>query len=698
MNTFNNQIGREACFLTREERERILAGGGEVNVFRPALRDRVLARTAQPQLPQPEDGTGWWYPAFEYLSDAAMLYAIEQDQHVGDWLRQVALSIARYPAGEWVGPWFRDHSQPYTGHLETAHVCWGIASVLDLAAAAFTPAEHEEVSQALLEKGVIPCERWLAKNTHLANWRGIMLAGVLVPSAVLGDRQRLEDHVPLMAQCLAAFQPDGSYAESVQYGNYLAHALMLVYESLVRVYTDYASTIAVEAYAMGIPWVVSSMLYAKPLSGWGEESRARAVNFNDSAAIFRPSGDLLLHIAARCTHTDQQAAGLASYLFHTYYVPVPSQEPHHLASFGFVNDWGFLTLPLLGQAATRLSPSDAGLPLTAAFENGNTFVRDAWNGDTVIALQAGASPLHGPGHLHGDVNSFMLAHQRERLLIDPGHSCYRNLIHGLESSSQTHNTCTFLIEEGGLGLQEDLTKTKLLEQQSILSRRLIVDGVVGSPILRGNNRLIVERIAEVSVVGAEASACYGPPLTAFSRFWVVAGSHVVFVIDQIQSAVPVRTSWNWIINNRDGLASVTVEDQQLTIHRPLAGLKLLQGGPARPVGPVYGYAHDAYHPEPARLGEGRPGSGLIFRAIEPVAQTNRCAVHVLVADKPDKLGDWTLSTNADAYEARSPEEHWILTLTPGEHMAFTLNDRIGGRSWQLTALNGRYGFNEVMKS
>ena len=683
---------RRACFLSRTEREQVLAGEGMLLTFRQALRRRVLARIQQPGLPQPEDGTGWWYVSFEYLSDAAMLYALEQDAPTGAWLRDVTLSIARLPVEEWVGPWFRDHSEPYIGHLETAHVCWGMASVLDLAGSVLTEAERAEVKQALVDKGVVLCERWLARHTHLANWRGILLAGVLVPAAVLGDDERLATYVPYMEGCLAAFQPDGSYAESLQYGNYLALAMALVYESLARVYPAYAAAIDITAYAKGMPWIASSMLYTKPLTGWGEEPRARAVNFNDSAAIFRPSGDVLLHIARRKEVAGVRMAGLASSLFQQYYAACPDQGPHHLASFGFVNDWGFLTLPLLTDCVAPLTPEAAEVPLTSAFENGNTFIRDAWEGKTVIAIQGGAAPLYGPGHLHGDVNSFLVVHNRERLLIDPGHSCYRNLIHGLESSSQTHTTCTFLVEEKGMGLQEDLTKTQLLEQQSILSKRQIKKGVVGEPVVRGNRQLIAERRGAVTVVGSEAAALYGEPITEFSRFWISAGSHVVFVVDRIRSTAPVRTCWNWVVNNRDGLASVVIRGGELTVKRPLAGLKIRQGGGTVPMGPIYGYAHDAYHPEPARKGEGRPGSGWIYRAIEPEGQVERLAVHVLAMDEPEGLVDWELTGEMGNYRARRGTEDWLLTIGHPYREGFVLRDVAGNRHWQVENVAGKYRF------
>jgi hypothetical protein len=125
------------------------------------------------------------------------------------------------------------------------------------------------------------------------------------------------------------------------------------------------------------------MFYSKPLQGWGEKPRARAANFNDSAAIFRPSGDVLLHIATRSEKETER--GLAKRMFEKYYVPVPNQEPHDLATLGMRNDWGFLTLPLLTYESKSISPEEANLPLTTIFSNGNAFIRDAWDGKTIIA-------------------------------------------------------------------------------------------------------------------------------------------------------------------------------------------------------------------------------------------------------------------------------------------------------------------------
>jgi len=269
-----------------------------VGRFWTALMSRAARRAASPGLVGPKDDATWWYPAMEYLSDAAMAFALAPDERLREWLRGAALSIARRPLADWVGPWYRDHATlPPVGHLETAHLCWGLGAALDLAPDAFRGDERREVQGALQEKGMTLCARWLERNTHLANWRAVMTAGVAVAAAVTGDRERLQYAANETRICGQAFQPDGSYAESLQYANYLAYALMMAYEAVRRAAPE-LPVAGPEFYGRSLPWIAQSMLYAKPLSGWGPEPRARAVNFNDSGALYRPSGDVLLQVAA----------------------------------------------------------------------------------------------------------------------------------------------------------------------------------------------------------------------------------------------------------------------------------------------------------------------------------------------------------------------------------------------------------------
>ncbi len=659
----------------------------QVAIFFDALQKRVYERVAWGNLLGPQATTIWWHSAAEYLSDAAMFYALEPSPELAHWLNSVTLDIVRKPTYDWVGPEFRDHSEPLTGHLETAHLCWGVSAVYDLAKEAFSNTEQQEIQKALQEKGLTLCRRWLDKNQHLANWRSVLASGAIVASVVLEDEGALKELLPELELCPQALQADGSYGESLQYGNYLALSLTFAHEAVLRGYPQLFDSTLTNTISKSIYWFATSMFYQKQLTDWGDEPRARAANFNDSAAIFRPSGDLLLYVAARSNLETEK--GLAKWLFERYYVNTPTQGPHDLATLGMRNDWGFLTLPLLCYPAQSSSPEQANLPLTTSFTNGNAFIRDAWEGKTIVAINGGSEPLNGLGHLHGDLNSFILVHNQERLLADPGHSCYRNLIHGLESSSQTHNTCTFLIEKEALGLQEDLAKAALLEQKSVFPRRVIRNGRAGKPIIRGDRRLIAAKDDVVSVIGAEVGKAYGDPIETFSRFWVLAGSHTLFVIDHITAHQPVTTLWNWMVNNRNGQTQWQNHGNVLTVKRQRAGMKLFHGGEGNWSYPVYAYLHDAYHPEPNQLGEGHSGTGLLFRFTEKERQVARTVVHAIALDKPDQLDQWRLEVDAHGYTLQSDTRKWTLQLQ--DEMATSFSMISGhGRQWDVVLKDNQY--------
>lgn len=654
-----------------------------ISLFFGALQKRVYERVSWANLLGPNATTIWWHSAAEYLSDAALSYALRPTEELGQWLQKETLNIIRKDLYEWVGPEFRDHSEPFTGHLETAHLSWGVSVVYDLAKNAFDESQQQEIRTALRNKALLLCRRWLTQNRHLANWRSILFSGAMVAAVVLEEEEIIGELLPEFELCQDALQDDGSYGESLQYANYLLLALTFAKEAILRKYSYLKQTIF--DVHNTINWFATSMFYTKSLEGWGEIPRARAANFNDSAAIFRPSGDVLLHIAARSKNETEK--GLAKWLFETYYLAVPDQSPHDLATLGMRNDWGFLTLPLLTYEARSISPEEASLSLTNSFSNGNAFVRDEWSGKTIIAINGGSELLNGLGHLHGDLNSFILVHNNERLLADPGHSCYRNLIHGLESSSQTHNTCTFLIEKESLGLQEDLAKASLLEQKSVFPRRTIVNGKGGEKIERGDKRLICAKNEVVSVVGAEVGKAYGQPIQEFSRFWILAGSHVLFIVDQISADYPVTTIWNWVVNNRDGHTTWQKDKACLTVRKNQSGMKLFHGGSGSFSYPVYGFLHDAYHPEPHQLGEGKSGDALVFRFTEGQKLTTRTVVHAIALDEPDLLTNWNLQATKDSFTLQSDTRKWTLNIKDKNWFSMVSGH---GRTWDIVNENEKF--------
>ncbi|MFA6962707.1 MAG: heparinase II/III family protein [Opitutaceae bacterium] len=682
-------------FLSESERTALAAASSKdpVRPFYWALINRVERRAASPGLGDHGVTADWWHHAAEYLTDAAMVHATlyKPSLAVDAWLRDVTLSIARRPVDDWIGPSFRDHdSKPPSGHLETAHLTWGVAVVLDLAADLFTESERIELSTTLSEKGLVLCANWLDSNHHLANWRCVLNAGLAVAAAVLDDKPSIDRAAAEFHRCADIFQPDGSYAESIQYGNYAAYCMMIAREALVRRDPALDSILPLAPYAKKPRWDAASFFYQKPLSGWGAYPRPRSANFNDSAALYRPSADLLLHIAVRARTALPVEAGLARWLFDSLYLPCIEQSPHDLATFGFVNDFGFLTLPLLVHAPAALSPESAGVPLAAAFSCGDVLARDAWpehGGRTILAVHGAGEALHGPGHLHGDLNSFILVHNRERLLLDPGHSCYRNLIHDLECSSLSHNTCTFSVEaDSGLRLHEDLLKGKILQQSRDAKRYFDRQtGVSAPPVPRGGKRLLLARDGDVTAIASEVAALYGAPLTEFTRFWFLCGPHVLFVVDRIVADRPVKTSWSWLLNNRDDQLDLKlIRPDRLVARRGHAGMKLFHLGGGTLEEPLHAYVHDAYHPRTNQLGEGQPGSGSLVRWTEKTAATARTVVHAIAVDNPGATAGWHLKTgeNFAALESPGADALWKLETAP-DASRFVLTESVSGKTYTI---------------
>jgi hypothetical protein len=329
------------------------------------------------------------------------------------------------------------------------------------------------------------------------------------------------------------------------------------------------------------------------------------------------------------------------------------------------NDWGFLTIPLSLQSGDPISPEQAQLPLTVSFSNGNTMVRDAWDGDTILAIQAGNSNgCYAPGHLQGDLNSFLLSYKNERLLVDAGHSCYRNIIHGLESATQTHNTCSFLLQQDKMGLQEDLAKIKLLEQNNVLRRRIISNGEAGKPVDRGGSLLHIQRFDAISVVSSEVGSVYGYPITLFKRHWIQLDAQVTIVIDQIKASEPVKTVWNWMLNNRDFKTIVETTTNTLIATRNKIALKLINTGNAFMQGPVYAHMHDAYHVLPNQLGEGASGSSLIYRTTAAKNEMDIFNAHICITDDEMNIGKWHYIKNDNGFSLEREEKqysvNWIM--------------------------------------
>jgi Heparinase II/III-like protein len=662
-----------SLFLTTSERDRLqsLPADSPTEALLSAMCRRVSQRAASPGLIDSSATSEWWHHAAEYLTDAALVHAVRPSPKVGTWLRSTVLGIARRPASDWGGPPFRGYTggEGAVGTLETGHLTWGIAVAIDLASDLFQPVELEEITAALRLHGLGACRRFLIHTNFCHNWNCVLLAGAAVAAAILGDDEVLAETIAWFPVAADHFQPDGSYGESLQYANYAAYSIILAREAILRRSPD--ENLTLEPYARMVQWAVQSYFYRKPLSDWGTMERPRSANFGDSGAIFRPSADLLTHIAVHAGETMPQEAGLARWLLDTLYFPANEPPPHDLASFGFVPGFGFLTVILLPEAVEAITPKEAGLPATSAFSAGDVFARDAWDGITTLSVRTASEPRHATAHIHGDINSFILVHRRERLLVDPGHSCYRNINHELEAASLTHNTCTFDV----VG--------RSITQRGGINRPIVRDGGIPSgapPIDLGGRRLVTSRINNVSFIGSEAAPLYGAPIRRFTRLWLLCGSNILFVVDRIESNDPVRTTWHWLLNNRDGQLDLQLgSPDQIIARRGAAGMKLIHLGGGQMGGPIYAHVHDAYHPLPAQLGEGKTGSGRLMRWSESTPATGRTVVHAIALDTSAAVESWQVAGSDSSVAVDGPDrkQRWVLGYA-SDGNSLNLSDETSG--------------------
>lgn len=679
-----------SVFFTELERKRF----GEcpdpvLQNYRWALAMRCLRRAAQGGLLSREDSVPWWYAAYEVITDGAMHVSLSKPDEVAPWLRSVVMEVARKSEREWVGPSFRHHGggEP-SGNLETAHLAWAVALALDLAPSVFTEGEKEELRTVLRERAIPMCRRYLEGpgGRTVANWRCVLGSGLAVAAAVLGDESMLDEAERLFALNVLCFQEDGSYGESFQYAQYAMTALTLHHEALVRARPRLLESLSILPYARGVRWAAANLLYRAPAGGFGPSPRPWSVNFNDSGALVAPPPDVLLAISARCRDKEPEISGLARWIHDTFTPPVPDPGPHDRSSFGFLPRFGWLSLVHFPGAGPSVSPAQAKLPEGQVFDNGDAILRDAWGGSTVLAIRGGGRPLNGPGHLHADIGHFILAHGTERLLADPGHSCYRGLVRAGEVESQAHNTLTFLVpgEGGERHLQQPTTEAGWWKAARVPHRRL-ENGQPGPAVDRGALRILHGISGGLRVSGTSFGACYGDPIETCRRFWFLCGPHALFVVDHVVASLPVRTQWNWVLDNHDG--ALELKDplpDRIIARRGAVGMKLFHVGPGSFGETLHGWMHLAYHPLPGRLGEGASGTAALVRFRESTPRTDRMAVHGIVMDGYGRVAGWHLKTasNQTVLEGPGAAESWALTVDePG--VSFNIKELVSGRAWSV---------------
>jgi len=646
-----------SIFMNNEELARIRAAKNEdsqLGALWRALKARTYANTAEDTLVQSSDTQTWWHLVWERIRDAASVYAIEPEEKLGAWVHDRVMEIVRMPADEWIGPWFRRRTDPPQAMLETAHVTNAVTEAYDLCPELFSEEEKNEILAALRERGLPFCREFVQKMTHLSNWYCVIAGGFAAAAVILGDRDAVEEAVAYYNKGASLYDEDG-YGETLQYGNYASLSLSHMRDVLVRFDPSLNERVKIDCIANTVRWAVSSFLYMKPMGGErGDALYPRSINFGDCAAIFRPTGEVLLQVAA--LYPDKTVAGLARWLFDTTYQS-PADGPDELATFGFYNHFSYVALQYLPDAAAPLSPAEAEMPLVNIYKTGTATVRSEWSDKAaVLGAQIGYEEHPVGAHRHEDHNSFVLAYDGERYFADPGHCCYRLQTWRDCCSTAHHNTWDFVDENG----------VKYTQKKS---------GAHQPPV----NKLVDYPQADgFNILASDCAAAYGEHFKRAERVWITALPNLMFIIDRVETDIPVKMTSHFVLNNRDNkLTSKIADSVRLVFRRGQSGIKFFTFTDE----PIelkqrWGYIHDNYHPLHNQLGQGKEGSSEIFDYVTGFG-TSHLIIHPIVMNETEEVKHWHIkSPETGVYKIlnHGNTHAWTLTIHPGEEQWFTVTE------------------------
>ncbi len=670
-----------ARFVTEREIQALksAAADGFQRRLYEALRGRAYRNTRVPGFVQPGDTQEWWHLCWERASDAAFAWHVERDFALGEWLRGVAFWLRDLDDTAWLGPWYRNHSRPLTASLETSHVCLALCEIIDLGGDLFTDDERATLEQALRDKGMLPCLRFCEHvrkaRGDINNWYGVILTGFGACALLLSDDAATDALMRLVQDAYSLYETD-SYGESLQYSNYVTLMLSHLNELILRLRPDLAASVDIGCYARLMDWYAASLLYMKP---WNDETLyPRSVNFGDSAAVFRPTGDVLAQVAARCKETLPRQAALAAWLFETTYAR-PEEGSDELATFGFYNQFRYHAALMQPDMAQAQSPARAGLCEALTFDNGQILVRDGWeNTRAALALQAGYRPLNVSAHRHQDLGSFQFTQGRERMIVDGGHCCYRLNAQKYSASVLQHATVDFFTEdECPAGWNQPVNPYA---------------GVLGQKTPSGNfyhrEPPLVENHMNRYVGGAYAivmdmTKAYGGDVESARRAVVCALPHAVFVIDAARTARPMRMRAHFPMNNRDGrLATHRADDHRLVFRRGGEALKLFEcacfvDGKAlsSTLRMDWGFSHRNYHPLPGQDGQGLEGSIVTYTWQDADMGREHLRVCAIASDIEPRITGWHIKQDGQGnWYIESPEQEKLLVLRADASGAYRLQD------------------------
>lgn len=621
------------------------------------MKERVKNYSEYSGLKQPQDDCSWYHICWERLSDASFVYAVEKDTQLGDWIHNSVMSVIKLPKNEWVGPWIRTNFKPIdwdtaTASLETAHLTLAVCEAIVNAENVFSKEEKEEISSVLKDVALLLCKRFCVQQIehhekHVAenlegyvwfsNWFACMLNGYATVAAVLDSKEDLEIAYSYLPYVEKLYNKD-SYGESLQYSIYTSLHYLHSCEIFKRCGFDTQGAASGYAVCRLMPWYASSY-FGKKQNPDGTATSYFA-NFGDSGYEMRPAGDVLCFVANRFKNSSPREASLAAWLLNEIYADAKN-DTNILSTFGFKPNFGYYTLLYLGNIAKPKNPVQVTMPRNISFETGNIIVRDSWQSPkAILAIMAGYKTLNVTSHNHKDYNSFQMIINGERMLADPGHCCYRLESHLKSVDERSHSN---------ISLYRDSKRI----DQDIVGGNFFVSQKPLNKLLRN------EIIGDIQVIASDMTDVYkyDGHIKQAVRYWFVKMPNAMFVVDCVESDLPFAMESKYLLDNTDNRLDARVfSTERIVFRKGNAALKLFNVFTATDGEKSedeflfdWSFTHKYYHPEPNRDGQGKEGSGLIYRWKNKKQGLSQLRITSFAFDEESNILGWHVDDTEDGF-------------------------------------------------
>ena len=630
----------------------------------------------------------WYHLVWGKLSDACFVYRVTGDRALGQWIHNRVMELAALDEDAWIGPWFRPRrSGPPVGTLETAKIALALCEACLNASEVFSEEELSAVQRAMSDKGLVLLGRHLDKlfsdePCMKNNWFMVTNCAYGMTAAVLGRKAEVQHALEVLKITLSFFDED-SYGEPLNYAEMASTYVNLLGEVFYRLGYMTEEDMPLKELADMLSWYVLSIQglqyteeYGAGVQHIGEQHIGEpgmwipiAFNFGDSNLHMYFQSDKFIQLAVRLKDRDPEKAGLASWLFH---LPFRQDEKGKRSYAGDFYGMSYLGLLALPHMASPISPDQAKLPTVQRFRVGHILARDSWeNPRMTAAIAAGAEQMQISSHKHSDQNSFLLTVGKERMLIDPGMCCYRLQSQQEAKAEDSHNMIT-------------LFKNGKPVPQHVVSGRMTAD--TGQYI----NRLqVFEAFQDGWIVASDAAKLYDSMDQAV-RIWVFCMPGMMFVADYVVSGEPLQLHTSFVMNNEDNKLKTNVYNaHRLVFRRGTEAMKLFN-----PLNLVDGrevetelaydwtYAHHRYGIQPNSPGQGKEGSGLIYRWTCKEEGTELRRLHTLMMDEEKNIKYWHLRQADDFFRLEAPDHEDTLDFKFTED-GFAVRRKGQTKQWSL---------------